>query len=53
MTDQLQIVFDDFVAIFNSFAQREEKLATLHVQAVKKSQELNAKMNMELTSAMA
>jgi len=37
MTETLQTVFDDFVASYNSFVIREEKLATLHVQAVKKS----------------
>ena len=51
LTFNLQKVFDDFIQAYNSFTTREEKLSQLHVQAVKKSQELTKKMNLELLSA--
>jgi len=30
MTEHLQTLFNDFVAIFNSFVVREDRLANLH-----------------------
>ena len=44
LTRHIQQVFNDFIGAFNSFVQREERLETLHHQAIKKSKELNKKV---------
>ena len=48
MTDHLQGIFNDFVSCFNNFVEREARLGELHQQAIKKSQELRKKMQLEI-----
>ena len=48
LTGHIQTCFNDFVLCFNSFVQREERLETLHHQAIKKSQELSKKIQLEV-----
>ena len=48
LTESLQKVFNEFVACFNQFVQREERLETLHTQAIRKSKELSKKMQLEV-----
>ena len=48
LTGSIQQVFNDFVLCFNQFVSREERLETLHTQAIKKSKELSKKMQLEV-----
>lgn len=48
LTEHIQQVFNDFALCFNSFVQREERLETLHHQAIKKSKELSKKIQLEV-----
>ena len=48
LTEGLQTVFNEFAAVFNSFIQREQRLEMLHEQAVKKSKELDKRLELDL-----
>ena len=41
-------MFNEFSAVFNSFVQREQRLEMLHEQAVKKSKELDKRLELNL-----
>ena len=48
ITKHLVEVFNDFSDCFNSFLEREARLETLHTQAIRKSKELNKKVQIEI-----
>ena len=48
LTASFTLIFNDFNDCFNGFVEREARLETLHTQAIRKSKELNKKVQIEV-----